>query len=242
MYTGTSMVKYLLFSLGTIGLIAGIFYQIIFTGVSVYVYERAREQINKSMSAELYKTATTSLFWVGERESSENRFITNVQSAWDGAWLKNFGGVDNPLQRCGGFKPCGFTPKENPFYFALPYNDLDKNGKRKKSAELVPWFEKSKQRKSILKNRWIEIIYGSKTCYAQWEDVGPFHEDDFEYVFKNAPAKNTEGVSAALDISPAVWSCLGLETNTTTSWRFVDELEVPDGPWKEIITKSDVSW
>ena len=34
----------------------------------------------------------------------------------------------------------------------------------------------------MCKNRWVRLSRGGKTCYAQWEDVGPFVSDDAAYV------------------------------------------------------------
>jgi len=183
----------------------------------------------KDYKSEEYKHVMTTLFWIGEEADESNNFISNEKSAWDVSWMENYGGFDSPWERCG-YKPCGFEPKENPFYFALPYNDLDEDGIRKDSSL------GGDNKKSILKNRWIEIIYRGETCYAQWEDVGPIETDDFDYVFGKSAHKNTFGVVAGLDISPAVWDCLGMESNDIVGWRFVDYSEVPFGPWKEVIT------
>ena len=191
----------------------------------------------KDGSEVIYKKAITTYFWVGEEATAENGFIYNGQSAWDGNWLEHYGGVDEPTVRCG-FLPCGFLLKENPFYFALPYTDFDNQGKRKSSTVNVPWANEAKEGVSLLKNRWIEIIYGKKTCYAQWEDVGPFETDDFDYVFGgNEVPKNNFGLKAGLDVSPAVRDCLGLRGSGETQWRFVPEAEVPTGPWRAIMTK-----
>src|SRR6516164_6132456 len=38
---------------------------------------------------------------------------------------------------------------------------------------------------SVLKDRWVAIRKGSRVCYAQWEDVGPFQVDHWQYVFGN---------------------------------------------------------
>ncbi|MCK5506450.1 MAG: hypothetical protein KAJ10_14910 [Thermodesulfovibrionia bacterium] len=200
--------------------------------------EQNEQQMQKS--AKMYKHTITTLFWVGEEANKDNNFISNTSSAWDEGWLEHYGGIDSPLHRCG-YKPCAFKPKENPFYFALPYNDLNNNGIRKESAKLIPWYQENIDKTSILKNRWIEIVYRENICYAQWEDVGPLETDDIGYVFGNSPSNNTFGVQAGLDISPAVWDCLKLNTNYFITWRFVVELEVPPGPWKEIVTRSDVS-
>jgi len=49
---------------------------------------------------------------------------------------------------------------------------------------------------------------------------------------------NTFDTVAGLDVSPAVWHRLGMTDNALTEWRFVEESEVPDGPWTEIVTTS----
>lgn len=188
-----------------------------------------------------YKKTLTTVFWVGEASTPQNDFIPNDKSAWDSSWQNRFGGIDDPENRCG-YNPCAFTPKENPFYFALPYNDLDDQGNRKNSAGQIPWFEEKNDHQSVLKNSWLTITYHDQTCYAQWQDVGPNETDDFDYVFGEAPPSNTFGISAGLDISPAVRDCLKMTTNDNVYWKFITDSEVPPGPWQKTITTSEVSW
>ena len=181
-----------------------------------------------------WKRGVATIFWVGEGEGEDNGYITNVESAWDMDWMEHFGGVDDPDTRCG-HEPCAFDPQENSFYVALPYNDLGASGNAKANATRIPWYRASD--KSILKNRWIEVRFKGKVCYGQWEDVGPFHEDDIEYVFGTAVAPlNTMGEKAGIDLSPAVADCLGVDGSDTVEWRHVDSARVPGGPWKETIT------
>lgn len=182
-----------------------------------------------------WKAAIATVFWVGEEAGEENGFIHNKSSAWDVDWEIHFGGLDDPDNRCG-FLPCGFTPKENPFYIALPYNDLDINGDRKPDARFIPWNDVTAE-KSVLKNRWIEVYANGKSCYGQWEDVGPFGEDDVTYVFGTATApKNTIGQKAGIDLSPALRDCLGVGGSSDVLWRHVQTSAVPAGPWKQIVT------
>jgi hypothetical protein len=94
----------------------------------------------------------------------------------------------------------------------------------------------------MLKNRWIVITKDGKTAYAQWEDVGPFGEDDAKYVFGDALPKSKENKNAGLDVSPAVRDYLELEDIDKVDWQFVDEKDVPRGPWKDIITTSQVNF
>lgn len=178
------------------------------------------------------------MFWVGEKASGANDYIPNEASAWDTHWLERFGGIDNPYKR-DGYYPHGFTPKENPFYFALPYTEYGPTG-LKASAYTLPWYTPGlPENTSILKNKWIRIKYENSVCYGQWQDAGPFEYDDYEYVFEGEEPKNDR---AGIDLSPALKHCLKMATNDHVSWQFVDDEEVPDGPWKKIVTTSQINW
>ena len=180
----------------------------------------------------------STIFWVGEAADGSNAYISNSPSAWDGNWQTHYGGVDDPANR-NGYHPTAFTPKENPFYVALPYNDLDTNGNRKASASSCPNTGNSI---SWCKNAWVKITKGSKTAYAQWQDVGPIQEDDTAYVFGSAAPKNTWGAKAGIDLSPALKTYLGLSDVDRVGWGFVSAGAVPSGPWRDIITTSQGGW
>lgn len=186
---------------------------------------------------------STTFFWIGEDASDDNKDISNSPSAWDDSWKKHFGGTDDPKKRDGYF-PSKFMPKENPFYVALPYNDFDQKGKRKSDVgKVIPWATESLAAdESFCKNRWVKVMKGDKVAYAQWEDVGPFGEDDSEYVFGSATPKSKTNKHAGLDVSPAVRDFLGLKDVDITDWAFVEASDVPDGPWKQIVTTSGVFW
>ena len=182
-----------------------------------------------------FKKTITTVFWVGEGATAENGYIDNFGSYWDASWVKHFGGVDSPANR-RGFLPAGFTPKQNPFYVALPFAEIDHDGNLKETAKQIPGYGTA--REPLTKNRWVEIRYKGKACYAQWQDVGPHEEDDFDWVFGTATKpKNKYGLKAGLDISPAAAQFLGIEDSARTEWRFVDAADVPDGPWKAIVTR-----
>jgi hypothetical protein len=74
-------------------------------------------------------------------------------------------------------------------------------------------------------------------AYGQWEDVGPFGEDDEVYVFGKKNPKSQKNDNAGIDLSPAISDYLGLNGKEKVSWQFIEEEAVPKGPWKEIITK-----
>lgn len=192
----------------------------------------------------IHKDITATYFWAGEEAGKSNKEISNLSSAWDEKWVKHFGGVDNPKKR-NGFFPAAFTPKENPFYFALPYNDFNKNGTIKTEIlQLADWTKgvELKEGQSYCKNRWAKITKGGKVTYAQWEDVGPFGESDKNYVFGTAAPKSKTNSNAGIDVSPAVRDFLGLKDVDKVDWQFIDESLVPDGPWKRVVTTSQVYW
>lgn len=198
-------------------------------------------------TAELYpwhKDIPTTMFWVGEPADASNGYISNVSSAWDDNWVKVFGGVDDPNKRCG-YNPCGFQPLQNPFYGALPVGDYtDKGPKPESQLKMIPWHKKPlEDDDSDLKNYWIEDTFDNgkevKVVYIQWEDVGPVYDNDWNYVFGTARPKNAQ---SGLDLSPAAADYLGLDGKGNTTWRFVKESDVPDGPWKEVVTRSKPQW
>jgi hypothetical protein len=186
----------------------------------------------------MHQRIYATMFWVGEDASEENDYIPNQSSSWDSNWLENFGGIDTPYARVG-YYPKAFVPKENPFYVALPYNDLGYDG-RKENAASIPWYTTTEDDSySFAKNRWVKVTYKTQTCYGQWEDVGPFEDDDMEYVFGE---KKPHDKRAGIDLSPAMRTCLKMITNGYVNWQFIDESSIPDGPWKKIITTRQVNW
>jgi hypothetical protein len=176
----------------------------------------------------------TTVFWIGEQAGGNNP-VPNNRSSWDLNWTANYGGFDNPDRSARrSYIPVGFIPRQNPFYCALPYNDVT-HGQFKPEAPLViPWFKQAYygQGQSVCWHRWIAIRKGNRTCYAQWEDCGPFRTDHFQYVFGNERPKPNLNHGAGLDVSPAVRDYLGLQPTDVTDWQFVNTQDVPAGPWR----------
>jgi len=179
------------------------------------------------------KEIVTTVFWIGE-DASGNNPIPNHSSSWDKHWGKSYTGADDPRpSQRQNYLPVKFTPQQNPFYCALPYNDKASTGHRPEAPRVVPWFKEAYQGPavSVCKDRWIAIRKGNRTVYAQWEDAGPFRTDHWQYVFGNERPKPNLNKGAGLDVSPAVRDYLGLRETDVTDWRFVDFSEVPRGPW-----------
>jgi hypothetical protein len=177
----------------------------------------------------------TTVFWIGE-EPSHNNPVPNRSSSWDKNWTTSYGGFDDPNPaRRSNYLPAKFTPRQNPFYCALPYNDKAREGHRPEASQVVPWFKAAYQGPgvSVCKGRWIAIRKGNRTVYAQWEDAGPFRTDHWQYVFGTERPKPNLNKGAGLDVSPAVRDYLGLQSTDVTDWKFVDFSEVPNGPWAQ---------
>lgn len=157
-----------------------------------------------------------------------------------------------------GYFPTKVTPLENPFYLDLPYDDLNDGTAFKERCQVIPWANKpgyaghcTDQNFSYMKNRWVRIIGpNGNTCYGQIQDAGPSHGNlyhDKSYVFGTNDAQPVQGQfnNAGMDVSPALNGCLGFSDldgqNDKVKWQFVDDQDVPSGPWKQIVTTRQVS-
>lgn len=171
-----------------------------------------------------HKDIPATVFWIGTditQWSPKGIF----RSAWDEHWIRNYGGEDSPKARAG-LLPGTHAATLNPFYVALPFNDV---AYPRIAQKWIPWYDSSlSPGKSQCKGHWIEIKNKwGKVVYAQWMDVGPYVADDYCYVFGSCKPKSKSGI----DVSPAVKEYLGLGGMDKVSWRFIAEKEVPHGPW-----------
>jgi hypothetical protein len=182
-----------------------------------------------------WKTSiVTTVFWIGE-QPTENNPVPNNKSSWDANWTASYGGYDTPdASSRRNFIPVSFVPRQNPFYCALPYNDVTHGQFKPEAALVIPWFKQAYTApgQSVCKGRWLAIRKGNRICYAQWEDCGPFRTDHFQYVFQNERPKPNLNRGAGLDVSPAVRDYLGLQSTDVTDWQFVEVRDVPAGPWR----------
>ena len=188
-----------------------------------------------SMTRYPWKTnIITTVFWIGE-QPTQNNPVPNTKSSWDANWRENYGGYDNPDPSTRkNYIPVSFVPRQNPFYVALPYNDVTRGRFKPEARLVIPWFKQSfrEEGQSVCRGRWLAIRKGNKTAYAQWEDCGPFRTDHFQYVFQNERPKMNLNRGAGLDVSPAVRDYLGLQSTDVTDWQFVEVRDVPPGPWR----------
>jgi hypothetical protein len=198
--------------------------------------EKAAELLNQAGRAFFAATQrypwktniVTTVFWIGGKGSEK--------SVWDENWTNNYGGLDNPEPSARlNYIPTAFVPKQNPFYCALPYNDVTQGQFKPEAPLIIPWFKEAYMGpgQSVCRHRWLIIRKGDRACYAQWEDCGPVLIDHFRYVFGDErPYPNLQN-GAGLNVSPAVRDYLGLQSKDVTDWRFVDVGDVTPGPWRD---------
>ena len=164
-------------------------------------------------------TIVTTVFWIGNASTAHD---------WHSHWAQENGGIDGRYD-LSGYASGSHASTVNPFYVALPFNDLTHP---ELADRWLPrgWLKpvRDKNGVSACEGRWIEIKNkAGRICYAQWEDVGPINTDDAAYVF----GPNRPAASGGLDVSPAVAKYLGIDSTAITSWRFVDDDDVQPGMW-----------
>jgi len=206
--------------------------------------------------------ATT--FWVGEIFDPSSPNGSQVISTYDAHWMRDYGGCDGIVTKrvceterrvsANGFFPARMTPRQNPFYLDLPFDDVNDPAAFSQRARVVPWANDPGYAGhahdpafSYMKNRWVKITRDGRTCYGQIEDAGPGDYDDYKYVFgtRNRRPANRLYNGAGLDVSPALTGCLRFtELNgddDRVNWQFVDAVNVPRGPWTRRVTTQGVS-
>ena len=212
----------------------------------------------------LHTDIVATTFWVGEifdRTASDG---SQVISTYDSQWSQHYGGCAGVIVNgaCAtearsagnGYFPTAMTPKENPFYLDLPFDDLNDPTGFAQRGSVIPWAKdpgyaghQTDPAFSYMKNRWVAITKDGHTCYGQIQDAGPGHYHDTNYVFGTDDHRpvNTRYNSAGMDVSPALNGCLRLADpngeNDHVDWRFVEPRDVPDGPWRTVITTSQVT-
>jgi hypothetical protein len=212
----------------------------------------------------LHSKIVATTFWVGEIFDSNAPDGSQVFSTYDSEWMTHYGGCDGVVvdQRCqterrtaaNDFFPTSMIPKMNPFYLDLPFDDLHDDIAFKQRAKVIPWANdpgyagRADDRSfSYMKGRWVKLMHNSHTCYGQNEDAGPGQYHDSRYVFGSEDARpaNKKFNGAGMDISPALNGCLGFSEingeNDKVDWQFVDDVDVPLGPWKTFVTTEKIT-
>jgi hypothetical protein len=152
----------------------------------------------------------TIVFWIGEQSTQGSRSM----SSWDQNWMQNYGGIDDPDPNARqNYIPTKFVPRQNPFYCALPYNDVTHGQFKPEVPLVIPWFRTAytEPGRSVCKDSWLAIRKGNRVCYAQWEDTGPFRDDHFQYVFQNERPEPNAKHGAGWKCHPQSATTLGSE-------------------------------
>src|SRR2546421_7351242 len=85
----------------------------------------------------------TTVFWVGEQAGGNNP-VPNFRSSWDLNWQANYGGFDSAEEvNRRNYITVSFVPRQNPFFFALPSNDLTPGQFKPEGSLVIPWFNPS---------------------------------------------------------------------------------------------------
>lgn len=211
-----------------------------------------------------HRDIVAATFWVGEIFDPNAADGSQMLSTYDSDWYGSYGGCDGVVVVGGGcetevrsagngFFPSSMSPRENPFYLDVPYDDINDPTGFAHRDSVIPWADAEPYRShrgdrdfSYLKNRWVQLTRNGVTCYGQIQDAGPGEYHDAAYVFgaDDARPANTRYGGAGLDVSPAITGCLGFPDingiSARVDWRFVEASEVPSGPWTRIVTTSPV--
>ena len=206
--------------------------------------------------------ATT--FWVGEVFDPNASDGSQVISTYDSRWMDHYGGCDGVVVdgEChtearsadNGYFPRDMTPRQNPFYLDLPFDDVNDPAAFARRGSVIPWVNEpgrsgrvGDRSVSYMKNRWVRIKRGDRVCYGQIQDAGPGVYDDAAYVFgaDDRRPRNGRYNAAGMDVSPALNGCLGFAEldgeNDRVDWQFVDDADVPAGPWRTVVTTIGVT-
>ncbi|MGO4105648.1 hypothetical protein AB4Y63_17000 [Leifsonia sp. YAF41] len=196
--------------------------------------------------------ATT--FWVGEIFDANAEDGSQMLSTYDANWFANFGGCDGIASSgscetekrvaANGFFPTSMSPKQNPFYLDLPYDDVNDSTGFANRGSVIPWAndpayagKAGDASVSLMKNRWVKLTKDGQTCYGQIADAGPGEYHDSAYVFGGNDARpaNARYGGAGMDVSPALNGCLNFAEldgdADKVDWQFVEAADVPAGPW-----------
>jgi hypothetical protein len=215
----------------------------------------------RGRSYPVHTEIVSTTFWVGEIFDPDAPDGSQEVSTYDASWMAHYGGCDGVVDEgkgclterrtaANGYFPSRMTPKENPFYLDLPFDDVHDETAFRQRCAVIPWAGErdyaahcSDRSFSLMKNRWVRMTGpNGQSCYGQIEDAGPARYHDAAYVFGSNDVRpaNTKYNGAGMDVSPALNGCLGfaeLDGDTDqVDWQFVDEIDVPDGPWTRVIT------
>ncbi|AMB59103.1 hypothetical protein [Microterricola viridarii] len=202
----------------------------------------------------LHTNIVSTTFWVGEIFDPNASDGSQMISTYDSQWFQHYGGCDGTSvagtcetearTAANDYFPTSMTPLLNPFYLDLPFDDVNDPDAFARRAEVIPWAnapeyqgQAQNNEVSMMLNRWVKLIKGDRVCYGQIADAGPGQYNDADYVFgsQDARPQNRKFNGAGMDVSPALNGCLGFSSlngeDDRVDWQFVEEADVPPGPW-----------
>ena len=135
------------------------------------------------------------------------------------------------------------TPRQNPFYLDLPFDDINNPTAFAQRGSVVPWAHEpglsgraGDRSVSFMKNRWVKIseATGSATARSRTPGRATTTTRRTSSAATTDGPKNSRYNGAGMDVSPALNGCLAFAdlngADDRVDWRFVDDADVPAGP------------
>jgi len=132
----------------------------------------------------------TTVFWVGE-EAGANNPCRTTEVPGTPNWTGNYGGLDNPIRRRDATIFRWHFPPPDILLFVRCRTTMSRTASLTEAPLVIHGSNRTYTGpgQSVCKDRWVANSKGNRTCYAQWEDCGPFRTDHFQYVFQNERPK-----------------------------------------------------
>ena len=147
------------------------------------------ELFNASLSDGSQVCSTYDSAWAYHWSGINNGTVPSGAAGCAGSIVGGCDGVPGANNTCSteartatnGYFPTKVTPKENPFYLDLPYDDLNDSTAFAQRCTTIPWANDpgyaghcTDKSFSYMKDRWVKLIgANNNVCYGQIEDAGP---------------------------------------------------------------------
>ena len=129
------------------------------------------------------------------------------------------------------------SPRKTPFTWRSLIMTFPEGSIRRRASRVIPWFRREYAGKgqSVCKGRWVQIVYNKRSCFAQWEDCGPFTTEDWPYVFGDKASPSIPRTKGRALTSPlpyaTIWALREEQPLSTGAlWNFY---RIPRGPWSK---------
>ncbi len=193
---------------------------------------------HKSKNVYPWKTnIITTEFWIGEG-STPISSTTNVASSWDEDWRANNHGSDSPWNR-NGYASGSHASTLNPFYVALPFNDL---AFPDKARRWLPdgWYLAARRmasRSPPARTAGLRSRTRAATSASRSGRMSGRYATTTRNTSSARSARSALATTMPVSTSHRPWrNTLASRTKTARRppWRFVDDEEVRPGAWLKL--------